>query len=43
MLLNDSDGIVFTTTFTPEIKKAIDFHKIQFDTSITEAETKITF
>lgn len=43
MRLNDSDGIVFTTSFTPGIKKVIDFLKSQFDASITEAESKITF
>jgi hypothetical protein len=43
MRLNDSDGNVFTTSFTPGIKKVIDFLKTQFDTSISEAESKITF
>ena len=43
MRLNDSDGNVFTTSFTPGIKKVIDFLKTQFDASITEAESKITF
>ena len=43
MRLNDSDGNVFTTSFTPGIKKVIDFLKTQFDVSITEAESKITF
>ena len=43
MRLNDSDGNVFTTSFTPGIKKVIDFLKTQFDASITEAENKITF
>ena len=43
MLLNDSDGSVFTTRFTPGIKKVIVFLKTSFDASITEAENKITF
>jgi len=43
MRLNDSDGNVFTTSFTPGIKKVIDFLKTSFDASITEAENKITF
>ena len=43
MRLSDSDGNVFTTSFTPGIKKVIDFLKTQFDASITEAESKITF
>lgn len=43
MRLNDSDGNVFTTSFTPGIKKVIDFLKSQFDASISEAESKITF
>ena len=43
MRLNDSDGNVFTTSFTPGIKKVIDFLKTQFDASISEAESKITF
>ena len=43
MRLNDSDGNVFTTSFTPGIKKVIEFLKTSFDTSITEAENKITF
>ena len=43
MRLNDSDGNVFTTSFTPGIKKVIDFLKTQFDASIAEAESKITF
>ena len=36
MLLNDSDGNVFTTNFTPGIKKVIDFLKSSFDASITD-------
>ena len=43
MRLNDSDGNVFTTSFTPGIKKVIDFHKSSFDASITDVENKITF
>ena len=43
MRLNDSDGNVFTTNFTPGIKKVIDFLKSSFDVSITESESKITF
>ena len=43
MRLNDSDGNVFTTNFTPGIKKVIDFLKSSFDASIAETESKITF
>ena len=43
MRLNDSDGNVFTTSFTPGIKKVIDFLKTSFDGSIAEAENKIIF
>jgi hypothetical protein len=43
MRLNDSDGNVFTTSFTPGIKKVIDFLKTQFDASITDVEQKIKF
>ena len=43
MRLNDSDGNVFTTSFTPGIKKVIDFLKGSFDVSITDVENKITF
>jgi hypothetical protein len=43
MRLNYSDGNVFTTSFTPGIKKVIEFLKSSFDASITEAEKKITF
>jgi len=43
MRLNDSDGNVFTTSFTPGIKKVIDFLKTSFEASISEAESKITF
>jgi len=43
MRLNDSDGNVFTTSFTPGIKKVIDFLRTSFDASISDVETKITF
>lgn len=43
MRLNDSDGNVFTTNFTPGIKKVIEFLKTSFDTSISETESKINF
>ena len=43
MRLNDSDGNVFTTSFTPGIKKVIEFLKSAFDGSIAEVENKITF
>jgi len=43
MRLNDSDGNVFTTSFTPGIKKVIEFLKASFDASIAETEKKITF
>ena len=43
MRLNDSDGNVFTTSFTPGIKKVIEFLKTSFDASITDVENKITF
>jgi hypothetical protein len=43
MRLNDSDGNVFTTSFTPGVKKVIDFLKSSFDQSISEAEEKINF
>jgi hypothetical protein len=43
MRLNDSDGNVFTTSFTPGIKKVIDFLKSSFDASIVDVENKITF
>ena len=41
--LNDSDGNVFTTSFTPGIKKTIDFLKTSFDASINDVENKINF
>ena len=43
MRLNDSDGNVFTTSFTPGIKKVIEFLKSAFDASIADVENKITF
>ena len=43
MRLNDSDGNVFTTSFTPGIKKVIDFLRASFDKSIAETEEKINF
>ncbi len=43
MRLNDSDGNVFTTSFTPGVKKVIDFLKSSFDASIAEVEEKINF
>ena len=43
MRLNDSDGNVFTTSFTPGIKKVIDFLKSSFEDSVKEIEKKITF
>jgi hypothetical protein len=43
MRLSDSDGNVFSTSFTPGIKKVIDFLRSQFDASIREVEDKITF
>ena len=43
MRLNDSDGNVFSTNFTPGIKKVIEFLKGSFDASIAEVEKKINF
>ena len=43
MRLNDSDGNVFTTSFTPGLKKVVEFLKDQFDKSIEDVEKKITF
>ena len=43
MQLNDSGGNVFTTSFTPGIKKVIEFLKTSFDASIKEAEKMIIF
>jgi hypothetical protein len=41
--LKDSDANVFATSFTPGIKKVIDFLKASFDTSIQEVENQIKF
>lgn len=41
--LNDSEGNVFTTAFTPGIKKVLDFLRNAFDTSIQEVESGIDF
>lgn len=43
MRLNDSDGNVFTTNFTPGIKKVIEFLRSSFDASIADVESKIKF
>ena len=43
MRLNDSDGNVFTTNFTPGIKKVIDFLRLSFDQSIADVEKHIEF
>ena len=43
MRLNDSDGNVFTTSFTPGVKKVVEFLKEAFDQSIEDVERKITF
>jgi len=43
MRLNDSDGNAFTTSFTPGIKKIIDFLRSSFDASISDVEGKIKF
>ena len=43
MQLKDSDGNTFSTSFTPGIKKVIEFLKASFDTSIKEVETQIKF
>jgi hypothetical protein len=41
--LNDFEGNTFTTSFTPGIKKVLDFLRTAFDTSITEVESGINF
>ena len=41
--MNDSDGNTFSTSFTPGIKKVIDFLKASFEASIVEVENKIIF
>jgi len=43
MTLKDSDGNVFQTSFTPGIKKVIDFLKSSFDGSIKDVEVQIRF
>ncbi|MCX6244313.1 MAG: hypothetical protein NTU98_06355 [Bacteroidetes bacterium] len=43
MRLNDSDGNVFTTSFTPGIKKVLDYLKGAFEGSIREVEDEINF
>lgn len=41
--LSDSDGNVFTTAFTPGIKRVIEFLKTAFEMSIAETEENINF
>jgi len=41
--LNDSEGNTFSTSFTPGIKKVLDFLRNAFDSSITEVESGINF
>ncbi|NVN97625.1 hypothetical protein HXX01_05395 [Candidatus Nomurabacteria bacterium] len=41
--LTDSDGNQFDTSFTPGIKKVIEFLKDQFDESLRQIEEQITF
>ena len=41
--LNDSDGNVFTTSFTPGVKKVVEFLKTWFDPSIGSIEDQIKF
>ena len=41
--MKDSDGNTFSTSFTPGIKKVIEFLKTSFDASISEVETHIKF
>ena len=43
MRLSDSDGNVFTTSFTPGIKKVIEFLRHAFEESISETEKQINF
>lgn len=43
MSLKDSDGNTFTTSFTPGIKKVVDFLKTSFDESIKTVEVQIKF
>ena len=41
--LNDSDGNVFSTSFTPGVKKVDEFLKGSFDSSIESIEDQIKF
>ena len=41
--VKDSEGNLFSTTFTPGIKKVIEFLKASFDESVAEIEAQITF
>ena len=41
--LNDSDGNVFSTSFTPGVKKVVEFLKGSFDSSIESIEDQIKF
>lgn len=41
--LTDSDGNKFRTTFTPGVKKVVEFLKRSFDESIQEVEQQIQF
>ena len=41
--LNDSDGNLFTTSFTPRVKKVVIFLKTSFDSSIGSIEDQIKF
>ena len=41
--LSDSDGNVFSTSFSPGIKKVIEFLKKSFENSIEETESQINF
>jgi len=43
MQMKDSDGNNFTTSFTPGIKKVIEFLRTSFDASIKEVEAQIRF
>jgi hypothetical protein len=43
MRLNDSDGNVFSTSFTPGVKKVVEFLKGSFDSSIESIEDQIKF
>ncbi len=41
--MKDSDGNNFSTSFTPGIKKVIEFLRTSFDASIKEVEAQIRF